>query len=113
MVEELQKAEGKNFMLTKDINNMRAVINTSALSLRKEGTNTIGYVKRQMVLMEEENIKVFNEKKIFSRRFKKAFQNSKDWEVAFKITIADVKEITLKNDKEKTNYDGYKQIKTY
>ena len=49
---------------------MRAVINTSASSLGEEGTKTIGYLKRQMVLMEEENIKLFNEK-IFPRRFQK------------------------------------------
>ena len=113
MVEKLQKAEGKNKRLTKDINDMRAVINTSALSLGEEGTNTIGYVKRQMVLMEEENIKVFNEKIYFQEDSKKAFQNSKDWEVVFQITIADLKEITLNNDKEKTNFDGNKQIQTY
>mgnify|MGYP001089542519 FL=1 len=40
---------------------MRAVINTLAPSLGEEGTKTIGDLKRQMVLMEEENIKLFNE----------------------------------------------------
>ena len=44
---------------------MRAVVNTSAPSLGEEGTKTIEDLKRQMVLMEEENIKLFNEKKIF------------------------------------------------
>ena len=45
---------------------MRAVINTSAPSLREERTKTIKDLKRQMVPMEEENIKLFNEeKKIF------------------------------------------------
>ena len=62
MVEKLQKTGGENEGLTKDINDMRAVINTSAPSLGVEGANTIGYLKRQMVLMEEENIKLFNEK---------------------------------------------------
>ena len=38
MVENLQKAEGENKGLTKDINYMRAVINTSATSLGEEGT---------------------------------------------------------------------------
>ena len=50
------------------MNNMRAVINTSALCLGEEGTKTIGDIKRHMVLMEEENIKLFYEKeKIFLR----------------------------------------------
>ena len=44
---------------------MRVVINTLAPSLGEEGTKNIGYLKRQMVFMEEENIKLFNEKKIF------------------------------------------------
>ena len=72
MVEKLQKAEGENKGLTKDINDMRAVINTSAPSLGEEGTKTIEDLKRQMVLMEEENIKLFNEKNIFQRRFPKS-----------------------------------------
>ena len=48
-------------MLTKDINNMRAVINNSAPSLKDDRTKTIEDIKRQMVLMEEENVKLFNE----------------------------------------------------
>ena len=72
MVEKLQKAEGQNKGLTKNINNMRAVINTSAPSLGEEGTKTMGNLKRQMVLMEEENITLFNEKKIFQKRFPKS-----------------------------------------
>ena len=72
MVEKLQKAEGKNKRLAKDINDMRAVINTLAPSLGEEGTKTIGHLKRQMVLMEEENINLFNEEKnIFQRKFPK------------------------------------------
>ena len=43
---------------------MRAVITTSAPSLGEEGTKTMGDIKRQVVLMEEENIKLFNKKKI-------------------------------------------------
>ena len=65
MVEELKQAEGENKGLTKYINDMRAVINTSALSLGEEGTKTIEDLKRQMVLMEEENINLFNEEEIF------------------------------------------------
>ena len=60
MVEKLKKPEGENKGMIKDINNMRAVINTLAPSLGVEGANTIGYLKRQMVLMEEENMKLFN-----------------------------------------------------
>ena len=93
---------------------MRAVINTLAPSLREEGTKTIGDLKRQMVLMEEENIKLFKEeKKYFNEDSWKAFQNSKDLEVFFSITIADLKQIILKKDKEITNSDGNKQIQTY
>ena len=55
MVEKLQKAEGENKGLTKDINDMRAVINTFAPILGKEGTKTIEDLKRQMVFMEEKN----------------------------------------------------------
>ena len=75
---------------------MRAVINTSAPSLGEEGTKTIGDLKRQMVLMEEENIKLFNEeKKYLNEDSQKAFQNSKEFEVVFSITIADLKQIIL------------------
>ena len=62
MVEKLKQAERENKGLTKYINDMRAVINTSAPSLGEEGTKTIEDLKRQMVLMEEENIKLFNKK---------------------------------------------------
>ena len=62
MVEKLQNKEGDNKRLTKNINNMRAVSNTWALSLREEGTKTIEDLKGQTVSMEEENIKIFNEK---------------------------------------------------
>ena len=61
MVEKLKKAERENKGLTKDIKDMRAVTNTSAPSLGVEGTKTIGDLKRQMVLLEEENINLFNE----------------------------------------------------
>ena len=65
MVEKLKKAEGENKGLTKDINDMRAVINSSAPSLGEEGTKIIEDLKRQMVCMEEENIKLFNEEIYF------------------------------------------------
>ena len=71
MVEKLQKAEGKNKRLAKDINDMRAVINTLAPSLGEEGTKTIGHLKRQMFLMEEENINLFNEEKNISMKIPK------------------------------------------
>ena len=73
MVEKLKQAEGENKGLTKYINDMRAVINTSALSLGEEGTKTIGDLKRQMVLIEEENIKIFNENKYFNEDSQRAF----------------------------------------
>ena len=60
MAEKSQKSEGKYIGLTKDRNNMRAVINTLAPSLGEEGTKNIEDLKRQMVLMEKKNIKPFN-----------------------------------------------------
>ena len=48
---KLQKAEGENKGLIKDINNMRAVINALAPILGEEGTKTIEYLRTQMVLM--------------------------------------------------------------
>ena len=41
---------------------VRAVTNTLAPSFGKDGTKTIEDLKRQMVRMEEENIKLFSEK---------------------------------------------------
>ena len=66
MFGKLKKAEKEKKGLTKDITDIRAVINTLAPSLGEEGTKTIGDIKKQMVLMEEENIKLFiAEEKIF------------------------------------------------
>ena len=58
---------------------MRAVINTSAPRIEEEGTNTIEDLKRQMVLIEEENIKLFNERKknIFHGRLPKIFKKKR------------------------------------
>ena len=53
MAVKLQKSEGKYVGLTKDRNNMRAVINTLAPSLGEEGNKNIEDLKRQMVLMEK------------------------------------------------------------
>ena len=47
-------------MVGKRYNGMRAVINTSGPSFGKEGAQTIKSLNRQMVLMDEENIKLFN-----------------------------------------------------
>ena len=52
-------------------------------------------------------------KKYFNEDSQKAFQNSKDFEVDFLITIADLKQIILKKDKEITNSDGHKQMQTF
>ena len=62
---------------------MIAVINTLAPSLREEGTTTFEDLQRQMVLMKEENIKLFNEeeKTFFKEDSQKAYQNEKDSEV--------------------------------
>ena len=50
----------------------KGLTNTSTPSLGEEGTKTIGDLKRQMVLMEEENIKLFNEEEKNLRRFPKS-----------------------------------------
>ena len=71
MVEKLQKGRRRKKGLTKDINNMRAVMITLAPSLGEEGTKIIEYVETQMVLMGEENIKLFNEKKHISKKIPK------------------------------------------
>ena len=48
---------------------MRAFIKTFAPSLGEEGTKTIKDLKRQLVLMEQENIKLFNEEEnIFKKK---------------------------------------------
>ena len=67
---------------------MRAVINTLAPSLGEKGTKTMKDLKRQMVHMEEENIKLFNEEEE-KHISQKAFQNRKVFEVVFQITIED------------------------
>ena len=60
---------------TKERNNIITIINNSAPSLGEEGTRTIKDLKRQMVLMEEENEKLFNKEKknIFHGRFPKNY----------------------------------------
>ena len=63
--------------MTKDINDMRAVINTSAPSHGEEGTKNKGYLKRQMVLMEEENIKLSNKKNMPRKISKKPSKDPK------------------------------------
>ena len=75
---------------------MRAVINTSAPSLGEEETKTIGDLKRQMVLMEEENITLFNEEKnILMKILKTPSKIVKILRLFFSITIADLKQIIL------------------
>ena len=63
--------------------------------------------------MEEKNITIYN-KKILQRYFQKSFQNSKDLEVVFKITIDNLKQILLKKDEAIQNYlieiNKYKKI---
>ena len=95
IVEKLKYADGENKGLTKYINNMRAVINTSAPRLGEEGAKSIGDLKRQMVLMEEENMKLFNERKtnILMKIPKKYSKLVKIWRLFFSITIADLKQI--------------------
>ena len=64
--------------MTKD---MRAVFNTLAFSLEEEETKIIEDLKRQMDLLEEDNIMLINDKNIFFSFFLKAFEKRKYWEV--------------------------------
>ena len=56
--------------MTEDINNMRAYIISLTSSLGEEGSKTIEDLKREMVLMVEENIKLFNEERTKTYFFK-------------------------------------------
>ena len=59
MLGKVKQAEGENKGVDKIYwAYMRAVINTSAPSLGEEGIKTIGDLNRQVVFMEEENIKL-------------------------------------------------------
>ena len=86
MVEKLQKTEGENRGSTKDITNMRAVITTLAPIHGEEGTKTIEDLKIEMIIMEEDNIKLFNEeeKTYFKEDSKKAFKIGKISRLGFK-----------------------------
>ena len=69
---------------------MRAVINTLAASLGEERTKTIEDLKRQMVIMKEENIKLFSEEeeKHVSRKIpKKRSKKAKIWRLCFKYQL--------------------------
>ena len=92
---------------------MKAVINTLSPSPWEEGTKTIEDLKRPMVPMEEENIKVFIEEKKTSSKedSQKAFQNRKDLEVVFQISIDALKQI--KRWSNTYFVDGNKQIQIY
>ena len=73
--------------MTKDRINIRTDINTLTPSLGVEGTKAIKDLKRQMVLMKEKNIKVFNEeeeKYISSKIAKKPSKIGKIWRLCFK-----------------------------
>ena len=84
---------------------MRAVITTLAPSLGEEGTKTIKDLKRKMVLMEKENIRMKKKKKKnFTEDSPKAFQNRKDFEVVFQITIDDLKQLILMKDEAIHNF---------
>ena len=76
-----KKEDGENRGLTKNIINMRAVIMTSAPRLGEEGNKTIQDLKRQMVLLKEENIKLFNERKKNKEDSQKPFKDRKYLEV--------------------------------
>ena len=100
MVGKLTKAEGDNKNMAKEINDMRLVINTTD---KEELMKIIEEQKRKMCNMEEENINIFNENTYFKEESQKAFQNRKDLEIVFQITINDLNHIILKKDEEIQN----------
>ena len=61
-------------------------------------------LKRLMVLMEEENIKLFNEKIYFTEDSQKAFQISKYLKVVFQITFDDLKQKIRRKKEEIQNF---------
>ena len=63
---------------------MRAFITTLASSLGEERNKTIQDLKRQIFLMKEENIKLFNEKTYLKEDSKKAFKTEKILMLCFK-----------------------------
>ena len=72
--------------MTKYITNIKAVITTSDPSLGEEGNKIIQDLKRQMVLMEEDNIKLLNEeeKTCFKKILKRPSKIGKIWRLCFK-----------------------------
>ena len=83
---------------------MRAVIDTLAPIFGEKGTKTIEDLKILIIVMEEENIKLFNEKTQFNKYSQKSFQNSKYLEVVFQITIDDLKQTILQKEEEILNF---------
>ena len=79
--------------MEKEINDMRLVINTTD---KEELMKIIEEHKRKIYNMEEENINISNEKTYFQEESQKAFQNRKDLEIVFQITINDLNQIILK-----------------
>ena len=77
-----KKEDGENRGLTKNIINMRAVITTSAPRLGEEGNKTIQDLKRQMVLLKEENIKLFNERKKIKKILKRPSKTGNIWRLS-------------------------------
>ena len=72
--------------MTKYIINIKAVISTSDPSLGEEGNKTIQDLRRQMVLMKEENTKLFNEeeKVILKKILKRPSRKGNIWRFCFK-----------------------------
>jgi hypothetical protein len=65
---------------------MREVNTTSAPSLGEEGNKTIQDLQRQMVLMKEENTKLFDEeeKLILKKILKRPSRTGNIWRLCFK-----------------------------
>ena len=55
--------------------------------------NTIESQKRKMISMEEENVRIFNEKTYFKEESENAFKRSKDLELVFQIRVQDLNQI--------------------
>ena len=83
---------------------------------REEFVNIIETQRRKILLMEEENIKLFNEKTFFKEDSENAFKHSKDLEVVFQITVVDLKRELhskhLENQRIRSELNTYKDSVT-
>ena len=99
MSEEIKKAEVKNNDLCNKMNVLKtpvpglAAFEKMDVEEKEEMINIIETQKRKMILMEEENVKIFNEKSHFKADSENAFKHSKDLELVFQIKVQDLNKV--------------------